>query len=41
MKMNDVEKIAHYACLAWALSKGKLIHLEEKDPSIKVISRAI
>lgn len=41
MKINDIEKIAHYACLAWVLSKGKIIHLEEKDPSIRVISRAV
>jgi len=40
MKPHDIEKIAHYACLAWVLSKGEPIRMDEKDPSIKVISNA-
>lgn len=28
MKMNDIEKIAHYSELAWTISKGNLIRNE-------------
>ncbi|MEI6154021.1 MAG: hypothetical protein WCQ90_08025 [Deltaproteobacteria bacterium] len=39
MKLYDIEKIAHYAAMAWKLSEGKMIRTkdEEKLP-IKVIS---
>jgi len=38
MKINDVEEIATMPVLH-GIIKRKIIHLEEKNPSIKVISR--
>ena len=31
MKMHDLEKIAHYAELAWTISKGNLIKNESGE----------
>ena len=31
MKMNDIEKIAHYSELAWMISKGNLISNKSGD----------
>ena len=31
MKEKDIEKIAHYACLSWCFSKGKIIKNDRGD----------
>ena len=31
MKDKDIEKIAHYACLAWCFSGGKTIKNEGRE----------
>ena len=32
MKEKDIEKIAHYACLGWCFSKGKIIRNDRGEP---------
>ncbi len=40
MKIHDIEKIAHYAAMAWKLSEGKIIKTrEEEGLSLKVIGK--
>ena len=39
MKENDLEKIAHYAEMAYNLSKGQVIRIEKgENPRIKVVA---
>ena len=38
MKEHDLEKIAHYAEIAFNLSKGELIRIDKGDPRLKMVS---
>ena len=39
MKLYDIEKIAHYAAMAWKLSEGKIIKTREDEKvPLKVLS---